>query len=145
MDHLRDGIGLRGYGQRDPKREYQQEGFAMFQEMLFRIHENLFKSLTRLRLKVEEAPEQPSAAEAGQAAPGQEAGAAAPEQGRGRAASSFKHKDVTSSAKISYSAGQSGGPAKKAPERREAPKVGRNDECPCGSGKKYKKCCGLGK
>jgi len=134
MDHLRDGIGLRGYGQRDPKREYQQEGFSLFQEMLYRIRENLFKSLTRLRLKVEEAPEQ-AATES----------ATTPEQEQGQATSSFKHKDVTSSAKLNYSAGQGGGPEKRAPDRRETPKVGRNDACPCGSGKKYKKCCGLGK
>ena len=140
MDHLRDGIGLRGYGQRDPKQEYKREGFALFQEMLYRIHENLFKSLTRLRLKVEEAPAEDQATEQ-PSEPEQEVAQSGPKQ----AASPFKHKDATSSSKLNYSAGQGGGSEKKAPERREAPKVGRNDECPCGSGKKYKKCCGLGK
>ncbi|MDL2315768.1 preprotein translocase subunit SecA [Desulfovibrio sp. OttesenSCG-928-A18] len=150
MDHLRDGIGLRGYGQRDPKQEYKREGFALFQDMLYRIHENLFKSLTRLRLRVEEAPD-PPVDPAPEKAPlqGQEGNEGAEDTGeagretRGAAASPFKHKD--SSAGLSYSSTQSGGGrSKKAPERRSAAKVGRNDECPCGSGKKYKKCCGMG-
>jgi len=142
MDHLRDGIGLRGYGQRDPKQEYKREGFAMFQEMLFRIHENLFKSLTRLRLKVEEAPAPPVMAGTMPEQGPEGADPVALERG---GASPFKHKDATASARLNYSAGQGGGAEKKAPERRDAPKVGRNDECPCGKGKKYKKCCGLGK
>ena len=144
MDHLRDGIGLRGYGQRDPKQEYKREGFALFQEMIYRIHENIFKALTRLRLKVEEAPAEETPAQAAQPAPTEEAAEReAPAQQQG--ASPFKHKDTTASSKLNYSAGQDGEPGKKAPERRDAPKIGRNDECPCGSGKKYKKCCGMGK
>ncbi|BBD08846.1 preprotein translocase subunit SecA [Desulfovibrio ferrophilus] len=108
MDHLREGIGLRGYGQKDPKQEYKREGFEMFQEMLERIKENTLRALCRLRLKTEVAEDD------------------------------FQHKDTTKDVKM-----QGGGEAKK-PEtvRREAPKVGRNDPCPCGSGKKYKKCCG---
>lgn len=107
MDHLRDGIGLRGYGQRDPKLEYKREGFAMFQEMLFRIKEGVFRSLTRLRVqRVEE--------------------------------EAFRHKEQP--AAVAYSGGEAeAGPAQ---PHREDPKVGRNDLCPCGSGRKYKKCCG---
>ncbi|MDL2267426.1 preprotein translocase subunit SecA [Desulfovibrio sp. OttesenSCG-928-G15] len=147
MDHLRDGIGLRGYGQRDPKQEYKREGFALFQEMLYRIHENIFKALTRLRLQVEEAPEHDQAEPADtqeQAAPEaqEEAGEAPAAPAAKNASSAFKHKDRSN--KLNYS-GKGQADDKKAPDRRDAPKVGRNDECPCGSGKKYKKCCGMGK
>jgi preprotein translocase subunit SecA len=144
MDHLRDGIGLRGYGQRDPKQEYKREGFALFQDMLYRIHENLFKALTRLRLQVEPAPAETPPA------PDSQAAAPAPDEGEGDPAgikkkpesSQFRHKERH--ADLHYSGAQDGGPGKKAPEKRSAPKVGRNDDCPCGSGKKYKKCCGAG-
>jgi preprotein translocase subunit SecA len=150
MDHLRDGIGLRGYGQRDPKQEYKSEGFAMFQEMLFSIQENLFKSLTRLRIQVE-VPENAEPAEtmphSGEGVvPGDPAASAPDRTGDGRqdkkAVSPFTHKDRSDKLNYSRSAGE---PAKKVPQRRETPKIGRNDECPCGSGKKYKKCCGMGK
>jgi len=140
MDHLRDGIGLRGYGQRDPKQEYKREGFSLFQEMIYRIHENIFKSLTRLKLQVEAAPEdgqagQPDAPQESEPPAAEEASADSPK------ASSFRHKEKSSN--LQYSG--SDGPSKKAPDRRSSPKVGRNDDCPCGSGKKYKKCCGAGK
>ncbi|GHV54756.1 protein translocase subunit SecA [Deltaproteobacteria bacterium] len=125
MDHLRDGIGLRGYGQRDPKQEYKREGFAMFQDMLFRIRENVLKSLTRVRLQLEPLPE---------------TGEIADEAPRQAVSREFKHKETP--ANLSYS-GES--TAKVSTVKRDAPKVGRNDDCPCGSGKKYKKCCGTGK
>ncbi|MDR2489263.1 MAG: preprotein translocase subunit SecA [Desulfovibrio sp.] len=157
MDHLRDGIGLRGYGQRDPKQEYKREGFALFQDMLYRIYENLFKTLTRIRLQVaEERNEAPEPGNAGSAPFGLEqgqedgigeapanAGDAARPLKSGRLASSFKHKDQPS--RLAYSGSRQTEADKKTPERRESPKIGRNDECPCGSGKKYKKCCGQGK
>ena len=162
MDHLRDGIGLRGYGQRDPKQEYKREGFALFQDMLYRIHENLFKALTRLRLQVTEvpadgseqraagntdrtdaAPVEPGGVEsAGQEEPGEASESQSGPVQTKPSASPFKHKEQP--ARLSYSGGQQSGSDKKAPERRGSPKVGRNDDCPCGSGKKYKKCCGRG-
>ncbi len=109
MDHLREGIGLRGYGQKDPKQEYKREGFSLFQDMLARIKEHALRALVRVRLKAEVEEED------------------------------FKHKEEP--AKVRYSGGAQ---AAQQPEtvRREAPKVGRNDPCPCGSGRKYKKCCG---
>ncbi|WP_028586255.1 preprotein translocase subunit SecA [Desulfocurvus vexinensis] len=109
MDHLREGIGLRGYGQKDPKQEYKREGFGLFQDMLARIKEHALRSLVRVRLKSQVEEED------------------------------FKHKEEP--AKVRYSGGAQ---APQQPEtvRREAPKTGRNDPCPCGSGKKYKKCCG---
>ena len=109
MDHLRAGIGLRGYGQKDPKQEYKRDGFEMFQEMLYLIKENSMKPLCRIKL--ERVSEE-----------------------------DLKHKEQP--AEMNYSSGSEEGESKKQPVRRKAPKVGRNDPCPCGSGKKYKKCCG---
>jgi preprotein translocase subunit SecA len=108
MDHLKEGIGLRGYGQKDPKQEYKREGFSLFQDLLFRIKENTFQPLTRLQLQVVREEE-------------------------------FKHEEQKD---LQYAGGEEPGQEKKEPVRRSAPKVGRNDPCPCGSGKKYKQCCG---
>ncbi len=112
MDHLKQGIGLRGYGQRDPKREYKREGYELFEELVFRIKENVVRALCRLRIRKKEEVE------------------------------GFRHKEQEN---LRYGAPQKGEEnkeAKKEPQRRAEPKVGRNDPCPCGSGKKYKKCCG---
>ncbi len=108
MDYLKEGIGLRGYGQKDPKQEYKREGFSLFQDLLFRIKENTFQPLTRLQLQVVREEE-------------------------------FKHEEQKD---LQYAGGEEPGQDKKEPVRRSAPKVGRNDPCPCGSGKKYKQCCG---
>ncbi len=127
MDHLRDGIGLRGYGQRDPKQEYKREGFSLFQSMLLRMRENIFKALTRLRIqRAEEQAEE------------------ARQREEERLREELRHKEAQKN--LSYSAAQAPQQAesKKQPARRDEPKIGRNDPCPCGSGKKYKKCCGVG-
>jgi len=110
MDHLRDGIGLRGYGQKDPKQEYKREGFEMFQDLLMNIKDTAVRALSRVRITSEVREEE------------------------------FQHKEEPAAA-LQYSGGEEG-PVKKKPQRRSAPKVGRNDPCPCGSGKKYKKCHG---
>ena len=115
MDYLREGIGLRGYGQRDPKLEYKKEGFEMFQAMLYRIHEGAIRSLTRVR--VQQAAEDAKINEP---------------------PAEFQHKD-----NVAALAPQ---PSRRPVNNRiehEQPRVGRNDPCPCGSGKKYKKCCGV--
>lgn len=126
MDALRDGIGLRGFGQRDPKLEYKREGFEMFQDMLFQIKESVFRALTRVRVQI--------------ATPEEEEERRRQEQEE--LAREFKHKEKQ--AELSYSgSGQSETVRKKS--ARAASRVGRNDPCPCGSGKKYKKCCGRGK
>ena len=108
MDVRRDGIGLRGYGQKDPKLEYKREGFAMFQEMLFQIRESVFRVLLRLRVQ---RPEEEEAE---------------------RMAVEYRHREKAVES-LSYSGGgegvQSPRPAK------PSPRVGRNDPCPCGSGK----------
>ena len=121
MDFLRDGIGLRGYGQRDPKLEYKREGFNMFQKLLVHIREGAFRALTRVR--VEQRPTE--VAEEVVAAPEPEP--------------MFQHKEQPQ--QLSYSNEPEdllGAPAQAKAEN----KPGRNDPCPCGSGKKYKKCCG---
>ncbi len=121
MDFLRDGIGLRGYGQRDPKLEYKREGFNMFQELLVHIREGAFRALTRVR--VEQRPTE--VAEEAVAEPEPEP--------------MFQHKEQPQ--QLSYSNEPEdllGAPAQAKAEN----KPGRNDPCPCGSGKKYKKCCG---
>jgi preprotein translocase subunit SecA len=109
MDQLRDGIGLRGYGQKDPKQEYKREGFALFQEMIYTMRENALRALTHLRIK-ERVDE-----------------------------SEFQHEEDKN---LNYAGGDatSEKPAKQPVVKEQ--KVGRNDPCPCGSGKKYKKCCG---
>ncbi len=128
MDHLRDGIGLRGYGQRDPKQEYKREGFNMFQTMLYNIREDTFRMLTRLVMRKAAAQQADHADTAEQSQP------SAPRQ-------EFKHKEQPTG-DLAYSGGDAQARPKVAPKRREEPRVGRNDPCPCGSGKKYKKCCG---
>ena len=136
MAALRDGIGLRGYGQKDPKLEYKREGFEMFQSMLFQIREGVFRALTRVHVQPAEPAPAEDAVEEGNApaeAPQQEAPKAKPTL-------SLRHKendDLAYSGSQTTDAGNQPAKAK--------PRVGRNDPCPCGSGKKYKKCCGMGK
>ena len=107
MDHLRDGIGLRGYGQKDPKQEYKREGFELFSELVYTIKENAMRAFSHLRIEAEVKDEE------------------------------FQHEQ---SDDLEY-AGADDGNAKPKQVVKE-PKIGRNDPCPCGSGKKYKKCCG---
>ena len=122
MDYLRQGIGLRGYAQRNPKQEYKREAFAMFEALLERVKHDVIKMLLRLQLRSESAAE-----EFGRRF------ARAPE------GIQFKHEDPNSPLR---------GPEKEdegdsaQPYRREGPKLGRNDPCWCGSGKKYKHCHG---
>jgi len=106
MDHLKEGIGLRGYGQKDPLREYQREGFDMFSDMVERVKAETVSTLLRLQIQREADVE-----------------AFAPEEEQA----------------LSFSGGEETAPQ---PVKRKNEKVGRNDPCPCGSGKKYKKCCG---
>jgi preprotein translocase subunit SecA len=119
MDHLKDGIGLRGYAQKDPLKEYQREGFEMFSDLVVRIKEESLKRLFHVRLQREEDAERAIARPA-PSAPGRMA---------------YSHGSAAAAA-----GGPSGAPRKGEGKK----KVGRNDPCPCGSGKKYKKCCGTG-
>jgi preprotein translocase subunit SecA len=126
MDHLREGIGLRGYGQKDPKIEYKKEGYEMFRVMMDRIAANVANKLYRVRLERQ------------QAAPSQQQAAAEVE------VPEFKHKErrMVMSHAGAAAAAEGGDGEKQKTVRREQPKVGRNEPCPCGSGKKYKKCHG---
>jgi len=122
MDHLRQGIGLRGYGQKDPKQEYKKEGYAMFVAMTWSVKADVVNKVLRVHLI-----SQQSAAE-------QEARRLA-EQRRAMQRLTEVHAE----------AGADGEAPRPKQETvvRQGPKVGRNDPCPCGSGKKYKKCHGV--
>ncbi|HSB78916.1 MAG TPA: preprotein translocase subunit SecA, partial [Candidatus Methylomirabilis sp.] len=122
MDHLKEGIGLRGYGQKDPLVEYKREGFEMFEAMEARIA----KSTLEYLMKVQVAVETERAADAADLA-------ALPltpvsESARRRAREATPTRSLR--------------PAASAVAAVARPKVGRNEPCPCGSGKKFKKCCG---
>lgn len=106
MDHLKEGIGLRGYGQKDPVREYQREGYETFSEMVYRIKADTLEKLCLVQLEQD-----------------------------------AEFTNVYSATDdFVMNRGESEQPS--SGTKREGKKVGRNDPCPCGSGKKYKKCCG---
>jgi len=109
VDHLKEGIGLRGYGQKNPKEEYKREAYSLFMEMMGRVREEVLQKIFRIQLAREEDVEQLEA----------------------------KQRQQKMSMNRSDDAAQINKPT-----IREEDKVGRNDPCPCGSGKKYKKCCG---
>ena len=127
MEALREGIGLRGYGQKDPKQEYKKEGFVIFGEMMGIIGRNVCEKLFHMQLRREET-----------------AAAEVPQQQRKRAPRRTIESGGGGATATAASAGGDGAPAESEarPMRRHEPKVGRNDPCPCGSGKKYKKCHG---
>jgi preprotein translocase subunit SecA len=119
LDHLKQGIGLVGYGQKDPLVEYKKQSFDLFQAMLDRIDTNTIRSLFNLQVVAEQAPEQLQ------------------QQRRRRTPTSMT---FTGPNQTAAAAGTDEGKIRTV--TRDSPKVGRNDPCPCGSGKKYKKCCG---
>ncbi|RJQ65919.1 MAG: preprotein translocase subunit SecA [Desulfobacteraceae bacterium] len=110
MDHLKEGIGLRGYAQQNPLLVYKKEGFDLFQDLIDRIKSETLNLLFRVQLA------EPASLKEMQRE---------------------QEKDLVFSG-----AGNGAAPPKKKPVRRSDNKVGRNAPCPCGSGKKYKKCCG---
>jgi preprotein translocase subunit SecA len=143
LDHLKEGIGLRGYGQRDPLVEYKKESFALFQGMKERIDEEIVRYLWWLRPVIQE-----EAAVARRPAPRRQAplilndpGAATPSALAGARAQSPQANPFGPS-RAQQPARVGGDDAIPKTVRREEPKVGRNEPCPCGSGKKYKKCHG---
>ena len=107
MDHLKEGIGLRGYGQKDPIREYQKEGYEMFMDMVYRIKTDTIEKLCRVQIQREEEIEEM--------------------QEKQRQDYIMSRGEDTAAPKT---------------VKRDHDKIGRNDPCPCGSGKKHKKCCG---
>ena len=110
IDHLKEGIGLRGYGQKNPKEEYKREAYSLFLEMMGRIRQEFLTKLFRVQLAGEEEMEQ------------------------------VQREEIKRRKRIFDQLGGDGASPK--PMVRNEEKVGRNDPCPCGSGKKYKKCCG---
>jgi preprotein translocase subunit SecA len=108
MDHLKEGIGLRGYAQQNPLLVYKKEGFELFQDLIGRIKEETLGILFRVQL-------------------------AEPD--------SLQDMQQRQEQDLVFSGGEAQ-PPKKKPTVRQQKKVGRNDPCPCGSGKKYKKCHG---
>ncbi len=148
LDHLKEGIGLRGYGQRDPLVEYKKESFELFQDMRTRIDEETVKLLWRLRPVLSDdgvpAPA-PRRAPARSRSPLILSGPAdEPVSAFAGATRSAVATPVAPSAPSRQPARVGGDDAVVKTVRREEPKVGRNDPCPCGSGKKYKKCHGQG-
>jgi len=117
MDHLRQGIGLRGYGQKDPKQEYKKEGYEMFVQMTWRVKSAVIGNILRLQVVRQESAQEIEAK---------------------RMALARRQRMVES-----HGGDGEGGPkSKQETVVRTSPKVGRNEPCPCGSGKKYKKCHG---
>lgn len=122
MDHLREGIGLRGYGQKDPLTEYKREGFSLFDEMIQSVKIEAVRSLFFYRPVIADDSQTHKPARRNI------------QEGRGRM--------PPESGSRQQETAEGSGEAKVTTVRRTTPKVGRNDPCPCGSGKKYKKCCG---
>ncbi len=126
MDYLRQGIGLRGYAAKNPKQEYKREAFEMFEALLERIKHDVVAFLLRLQTTVPEpVPQRPSEAEV-------------------NARMQYQHPEAESPLGSPAEAADEGAQADVAhqPFRRDTDKIGRNDPCPCGSGKKYKHCHG---
>jgi preprotein translocase subunit SecA len=152
LDHLKEGISLRGYGQRDPLVEYKKESFAMFQAMKDRIDEEIVRYLWWLRpVRTDEAPAQPVVRRPRSpfilSGAGDQAPAAAPQAspfGAPRRAAAAAGAATAVAENGPRPARVGGDDAAVKTVRRDEPKVGRNDPCPCGSGKKYKKCHGAG-
>ena len=145
MDSLREGIGLRGYGQKDPKQEYKKEGYNMFMQMTDTISQNVAKKLFLVRLDQQAPAETPE----------QEAEQKLPEFKLKPRRVVLHHQSSTTSGAESETStrdnsrddqpeveGDQTQQAQAKTAKREEAKIGRNEPCPCGSGKKYKKCHG---
>jgi len=137
MDHLRQGIGLRSYAQKNPKQEYKREAFEMFNTMLDQVMRGSISMLFRVQVKAADDLDDSA------------------ERRRAAEAMKFQHAEASALGGASQQAQggspQQAGRAAAAPRRdqpavatfkRDAAKVGRNEPCPCGSGKKYKQCHG---
>lgn len=118
MDHLRDSVRLRGYGQKDPLNEYKREAFNLFSALMNRVYSNTCRLLFNVHLSSGQEDVDLEQKEA---------------ERQKSTRISEERRDVLFSEQKEEKA---------KPVRRSLPKVGRNDDCPCGSGKKYKKCCG---
>jgi preprotein translocase subunit SecA len=145
LDHLKEGIGLRGYGQRDPLIEYKKESFALFQAMKERVDEEIVRYLWWLRpILNEEAPvaRRPAARRPPPLILNDPSAESVSSIGGARAQAPRADPFSRSQPQPQQPARVGGDDALQKTVRRDEPKVGRNDPCPCGSGKKYKKCHG---
>jgi preprotein translocase subunit SecA len=115
MDDMKDGIYLRGYGQKDPLVEYKHEAFRVFEEMMIGLSEEATEFVFRSEATIERKEEKRRV--------------------------DFIHDDVSAFSQEAIATNAPEGPKKKMPVKTEKV-AGRNEPCPCGSGKKYKKCCG---
>jgi len=127
MDHLRHGIHLRGYAQKNPKQEYKRESFALFQELLNSIKRDTIRVLSHVQVRREDPVEE-------EARLRREAEALAERM-------QFRHAEASALMQPEAMA-EDGDVAVAPPPVRTEPKIGRNEPCPCGSGKKYKHCHG---
>ena len=127
LDHLRQGIHLRGYAQKDPKQEYRREAFELYGELLNVIKNDVVKSIMTVQIR--------SASELDEASESMNEGLAK--------LSDIQYKHADADLEVTGSTGDRGAAGEITPAPlRTGPKVGRNDPCTCGSGKKYKNCCG---
>jgi preprotein translocase subunit SecA len=154
LDHLKEGIGLRGYGQKDPLVEFKKEAFVLFEDMMARIDNETIRYLFHIQMQQSEQPPQEGARQPRpqEPPPSRSGGARAavasaaaraeepPPQRLPAFAREMERKQERQQKELQYQAGPAQAEAPK-PVRAGA-KVGRNDPCPCGSGKKYKKCHG---
>ncbi|MCP4842111.1 MAG: preprotein translocase subunit SecA, partial [Halieaceae bacterium] len=127
MDHLRQGIHLRAYAQKNPKQEYKRESFELFQQLLDNLKYEVIKFLSHVQIQH---PDEAAAIE---------------EQRRleaSREQLAFQHAEASAMEPAAGESGEAEEPVQPQTFTREQPKVGRNEPCPCGSGKKYKQCCG---
>ncbi|HUK29894.1 MAG TPA: preprotein translocase subunit SecA [Candidatus Acidoferrum sp.] len=147
LDHLKEGIGLRGYGQKDPLVEFKKEAFVLFEDMMTRIDNETIRYLYHIQIQQSEQPpegaRQPRPVPPRQAPPAAAAAAARASEAPAHLpafAREMERRQERQQKELQYQTGPAQAEAPK-PVRAGA-KVGRNDPCPCGSGKKYKKCHG---
>ena len=153
LDHLKEGIGLRGYGQKDPLVEFKKEAFMLFEDMMTRIDNETVRYLFHVQIQQSEAPPSPQTAPPRSAPPRQQLSSAAAAVASAAArveeatpqklpdfARALERKQERQQKDLQFQTGA--GQAEAPKPVRAGAKVGRNDPCPCGSGKKYKKCHG---
>ncbi|GAG36372.1 unnamed protein product [marine sediment metagenome] len=139
MDYLKEGIQLRAYGQRDPLLEYKQEAHKMFFEMEDTVRQKTTENLFRIQVAKKEREKSAFLAVEQELIHNERSALA---EGRKTAKdATFTSAEPQTGRPLGEDKREAKG-APSAPFKRKAPKVGRNDPCPCGSGKKYKRCCG---
>jgi preprotein translocase subunit SecA len=134
MEHLRDGIGLRGYGQKDPKQEYKKEGYNIFVNMMAATSSSVATKLFKVKVQKETEIERIEREDAQR------------HEAQQRAMQMRHGAEVEGAEEAAPAQRTSARPPQpriaQQPQQRQGPKIGRNDPCPCGSGQKFKKCHG---